>query len=115
MSRGAPDALCISIFRSGRLLGLDSSELPGIHRLACESGEAGKDSPLGLTLEVPNAAHGSVVLAREVVQHDPSPLARRELGLADVLDGARFHAIHENPLADDEAVRISRQDNIGLY
>lgn len=60
--------------------------------------------------EVAGLSHSTVVLAQRFVKEDTGPIARSKLGLTNELNASRLDSVHIDAFADDEGVRVLRQD-----
>lgn len=74
-----------------------------------EPGEPREDPSLRLTLEIPTTSHRAIVLPDGLIQDDSCPVARCELGLADVGDRAGFRAADPYPVPYFKAVCVLGQ------
>ena len=92
------------------MLCLKSCQLDGVERLSGKSRETGENALLWLALEITNATNRAIVFARKIVQDDTGPLSWSKFGLTDELDHPRFDTVDVDALADDETVRVGRQD-----
>ncbi|TNN45977.1 hypothetical protein EYF80_043786 [Liparis tanakae] len=100
-------AAVLSLILSGERVGV--APLSG--RLSVELGGSGEDALEGLALKVAHAAHRAVVLADEVVEYDAGPLARGELRLPEVGDGAELDPVDPDLLAHG----VVAQDVVALF
>lgn len=82
-----------------------------VDRLPRELRQPREDAAFRLALEVTTAGHRAIVFTDRLVQNDAGPVARRELGLSDVGDGAGFRAADPDAIADDEAVGVLGEDD----
>ena len=65
---------------------------------------------LGLTSEVSGLSDRSVILAEWLIQENSGPISLTELCLPDELDASRVDAVDVDAFADDERVRVLRED-----